>query len=239
MTAASVLVPYRPDGGYRDRAWQWVHRWWATAYPRWQVVEGRPPPGPWCKALAVRDALARADHDLLVIADADVVCDGVGEAVAAVVGGAAWAVPHERVHRLTEHATRLVLAGTPPDRIRGGRARTPYVGVAGGGMVVIPRGSYVRAPLDPRFRGWGQEDESAGLAWHTLLGRPWRGTAALYHLWHPPAPRLNAHVGSRESRALHVRYQYAANTAPAQAARAAMARLIAEHRQTTTTAGGV
>jgi hypothetical protein len=233
----SVLVPYRPDSPERARAWRWVRSWWADHHPDWQVVAGSGPSGPWRKALAVADALARADGDLLVIADADVVSPGVFEAVAQVVqAGAAWAIPHGSVHRLSEAATVMVYDGTPPDRAAelGGYAlraasaapalpRQPYVGVEGGGMLVLPRATYERAPLDPRFAGWGGEDEAHARALVTLAGRPWRGTAPLWHLYHPLAERLNEHVGNAESHALLVRYQYAAKAGPE-----AMAALVAE-----------
>lgn len=222
--AVSVLVPYRPDGGCRDRAWEWVRRWWARQHPRWQIVEGACPDGPWVKALAVADALARADHDLLIVADADVVCGGVRAAVNAVWDGAPWAVPHGRVHRLSEEATAQVLAGADPVAALGGLARKPYTGVEGGGLVVLTRDAYRTSPLDPRFAGWGSEDESWALAMGCLLGKRWRGTEPLWHLWHEPMPRLNSHVGSAESRALHVRYQMASRN------RASMRRLVAEHQ---------
>lgn len=218
----SVLVPYRPDGAHRDAAWTWVSRRWADLHPDWQVVVGAAPDGPWCKALAVADALDRADGDLLVIADADVWTDGVGQAVTAVQAGAPWAVPHGKVHRLTEQATALVLAGTDPAAIVGGLARGRYGGVEGGGMVVLPRALYEQVPLDPRFGGWGQEDGSLGLALATIAGKRWRGVSPLWHLWHPPAGRLNQHVGNAASWALHVRYQVASRSS------AAMRRLLDE-----------
>lgn len=234
----SVLVPWRADGAYRDAAWTWVRRWWADRHPGWQVVEGRCPPGPWRKALAVADALTRADGDVLVVADADVVCDGVQAAVDAVVDGTPWAVPHLLVHRLSEAATAAVLDSADlAVAARAGLDRKPYRGVEGGGIVVLRRATYRRAPLDPRFETWGQDDESWALALSVLAGRRWRGSADLWHLWHPPAPRLNRHVGNASGRALHVRYQYAANTRPARAARAAMARLVAEHRRPAPTGG--
>ena len=222
----SVLVPFRGDGGHRDAAWRWVASWWAGRHPGWQVVAGSGPDGPWCKALAVADALSRADADVLVVADADVVTDGVAEAVAAVEGGAPWAVPHGWVPRLWEAATRLVYSGVPWQQAEqvGGLHRGIYQGVAGGGMAVLRRADYQRCPLDPRFAGWGQEDDSWYLALLTLVGKPVRWTEPLVHLWHEPAGRLNQHVGSAESHALHVRYQYAAK-----AGREAMAALVAEH----------
>jgi hypothetical protein len=218
----SVLVPWRPDGAHRDAAWAWVSRRWADRHPDWQVVVGVAPDGPWCKALAVADALDRADGDLLVIADADVWCDGVGQAVTAVQGGAPWAVPHGKVHRLTAPATALVLEGTDPAAIVGGLARGRYGGVEGGGMAVLTRALYEQAPIDPRFRSWGQEDESWGAALTVVAGKRWRGVTPLWHLWHPPEPRLNQHVGNATSWALHVRYQVASRS------QEAMRRLLAE-----------
>lgn len=232
----SVLAPYRPDGGARDEAWRWVRRWWACEHPTWQVVEGRCDGGPWRKAAAVADALSRADGDLLVIADADVICPGVRDAVAAIVQlGPRWAIPHQQVLRLSREATALVHAGRTPEYAvkAAGLDRPAYTGVKGGGMVVLPRRLYQRAPLDPRFQGWGEEDLAWGLTLTCMAGaQPWRGTAPLYHLWHPAAPRLNAHVGNPANHALHVRYQYASRDP------AGMAALIAEHQQPATTGGG-
>jgi Predicted sugar nucleotidyltransferases len=209
--SVSVLIPYRPDGGHRDQALEWVQRRWAIRHPSWQIIIGEhPADGPWVKARAVADALTRADGEILVVADADVWTDGVALAVDAVHKGAPWAVPHSKVHRLGEKATTRVLAGEEPSTAMGGLARKPYLGVEGGGVVVLPRSTYEKVPLDPRYAGWGQEDESWGLALSTVVGRRWRGTALLWHLWHEPQPRLNSHVGSAESRALHVRYQVAA-----------------------------
>jgi hypothetical protein len=210
----SVLVPFRPDGGHRDAAWQLVSGWWAGRHPDWQVVTGRCPDGPWVKALAVADALARADGDVVVVADADLLCDGVGAAVAAVQAGAAWAIPHLRVHRLSETATAGVYAGAGPACAarRGGLASPPYRGRVGGGLAVMARATYGRVPLDFRFAGYGQEDVSWGRALTILAGRPWRGRADLWHLWHSPQARQPGQprgVGSRASLDLYRRYRAA------------------------------
>jgi hypothetical protein len=219
----SVLVPFRSDGEHRDKAWAYVQNWWARTHPDWQVVVGTCQ-GPWVKAYAIADALTRATGDVLVLADADVICDGVGEAVRQVAHGTApWAIPHHEVRRLSRRATEVVLAGTSPSPSMGGLDQRPYRGVEGGGMVVLPRGDYEQVPLDPRFQGWGQEDSAGGVAWRTLLGKPWRGQGTLWHLWHPPAPRLNRHVGSQDGWALYVRYEYAAKSGPG-----AVRRLISE-----------
>lgn len=170
----------------------------------WPVVEALAPAGPWVKAAAVMPAVEASAADVMVVADADVWCDGLAKAVDAVVQGAVWAIPHGRVCRLTESASEAVEAGASPSR--DDVEQPPYRGVPGGGIVVIPRASVLEVPLDPRFVGWGGEDHSWGYALRTLLGSPWRGSAPLWHLWHPPQPRLSRRIGSAENDALHLRY---------------------------------
>lgn len=204
----TVVVPWRPDGRHRDAAWSWVSARWRDAFPGWQLLQGAAPAGPWCKAAAVADALPDAAGEVLVVADADVWCDGVQAAVDAVASGAGWAVPHLRVHRLTEAATTAVLDGAPlEDRLP--LAQRPYTGFAGGGMTVLPRAVYDEVPLDPRFAGWGQEDEAWALALTCLAGDPWRGSAPLWHLWHPPQDRQSRRWGSPASQDLWRRYHAA------------------------------
>lgn len=205
----SVLVPYRESGEDRAAAWAHLRPLWSRRHPDWQLVEGMGSPhAPWSKGAAVAEALAEASGDIVVVADADVWCDGVPDAVAAVVAGAQWAIPHHRVLRLTELASREVYESGdwPAVRTSLTYAQRPYPGQPGGGITVMTRETYQRAPIDPRFQGWGQEDESWNLCLQRLAGRPWRGTADLWHLWHEPQPRQSRAVGSTASRNLYRRY---------------------------------
>ena len=204
----SVVVPFMSDEPWRLRARDHVTGWYrAQGY---DVIEGACP-GTWRKAVAVTDAARRASGEILVVADADCLCDGVAQAVAAVEAGAPWAIPHTLVHRLDEAATEAVYAGVSP-AVTTGRAQRPYRGFAGGGIVVLPRDTWDRIPIDPRFEGWGQEDEAWAIALTVLSGTPWRGPDPLYHLHHPPLPRLSRHLGSTTSRELLARYSKAARS---------------------------
>ena len=194
--SVAVVVPWRGGCAHRERAWKFLR-------PRyeWPVIEA-PGPEPWCKAASVAPAVEATAADIVVVADADVWCDGLAAAVGAVAGGAPWAIPHHRVHRLTEDATRNTLAGREDYRTE----QIPYPGIPGGGIVVAPRGVIRSIPLDSRFVGWGQEDESWGWALAALVGLPWRGDADLIHFWHPPQQRLTRARGSFESWELRRRY---------------------------------
>jgi hypothetical protein len=158
----------------------------------------------WVKASAVNPAVEETAAEIVVLHDADVWCGGVSVAVDAVAEGAPWAVPHRLVHRLTELGTAAVLDG---DAFVGqSLIQAPYQGVAGGGIIVAPRDTLQRVPLDPRFQGWGQEDEAHAFAMRSLVGDPWRGRADLFHLFHPPQPRWTRRRGSPENWRLRGRY---------------------------------
>jgi hypothetical protein len=197
-----VLIPYRGGCPHRERALAFVLSKLATY--GWPVVIGRHDDGAWCKATAVADALAQTDADTLLIHDADVVCHGLPEAVEAVQAGASWAIPHRSVHRLTEASSARYMAGESHERLP--LAQRAYKGVEGGGIVVVRRAVYEDCPLDRRFVGWGQEDESFGWALLTLHGKPSRHHTALIHLWHPVPQRISRAFGSEEGIDLRKRY---------------------------------
>lgn len=221
----SVVVPWRSSPA-REQAWSWLLGRWRATFPHWQVVEGVcPADGPWRKAVAVADGIRRADADLLVIADADVWTDGVADAVDLVrAGRAPWATPHHLVRRLSAPATDEVLATGqwPTVRTPVTYAERPYPAHPGGGMTVLTRAGYSQAPMDPRFVGWGQEDDAWAIALRLLLGREHRGTADLWHLWHEVPARKSRSVGSPDGMELHRRYVQARSSRPA------MEQLIAE-----------
>lgn len=210
---AVVLVPWRGGCPHREAAWGWVSRRYAEHHPDWRVVRCECPSGPWVKAAAVMPVVAECSEEVLVIADADVWCEGVAEATEAVQQGAPWAIPHRHVARLAPKATAAVLDGAEPK----GQPleQAPYRGAPGGGIVVAHRDTLLDIPLDPRFAGWGHEDASWGAALTKLAGRPWRGQLVLHHLWHPPQPEQSADrlLGTAENRALYSRYLRAAKDA--------------------------
>jgi hypothetical protein len=207
MTPIRVVVPWSPGcDGYRIRNWAWLRQRWP-----WPTIRGL---GglPWVKARAVMPAVADAPQgSIVVVADADVWCNPCG-AIYAVANGAPWAVPHALVHRLTDAATYKFTHG---ERLPLECEEEPYVGYEGGGVIVARREMLLDVPLDPRFVGWGAEDDCWGIALRHLAGDPWRGGEDLVHLWHPPQQRTSRTRGSAESSQLRLRY-YRARQDPAQ-----------------------
>jgi len=219
----AVVIPWRAGCPHRLAALGWVTA--RHEHAGRTVRLGEVCGAGWCKARATDAAMPTSG--IVVIADADVWCDGLDEAIAAVRSGAPWAIPHGNVRRLAQDATGQVLAGTAPSRSMP-LAQRAYRGHAGGGIVVTTADVWQDCPLDPRFIGWGHEDDSWAAALKVLAGEPWRGTADLWHLWHPPQERRSRTTGRRESVALARRYRTARHDIAAMRSLADEARRLLE-----------
>lgn len=225
MPGVEVLIPYQAGCEHRARAIDWVaDRYY---FARFRVrIRRLDPTEPWVKARAVNALLQSSRADIVVIADADVwvAPTGVHAAVDAIAAGAGWAIPHGSVRRLSPEATAAVLAGGELSEDLE-LAERSYRGIHTGGLVIARRETLLEIPLDPRFIGWGGEDQAWGYALHTLLGDAWEGAPPLYHLWHPPQERMTRRVGSVQNDQLRRRYVKARRDP------AVMRALIAEHRE--------
>jgi hypothetical protein len=216
VTSVGVIVPWHPcEDHWRERALMHVLGWWEKNHPDWPVALGQlpNPTDPWRKGLAVHRGLAELDTDIVVVCDADVICDGVTEAVEQIVGlRVGWAVPHRMVYRMNTSSTTLLYQDERYPPLVGAGSVSPdycevYPGTAAGGLVVLPSRMLRDIPIDPRFVGWGQEDQAWARALTMVAGHPWRGRAPLYHLWHEPQKRMTRGIGSPESLALWTRYE--------------------------------
>jgi hypothetical protein len=201
MNDIAVLVPFGNGTPWREKALQYTISWYAEHLENPRLVMGYST-GPWCKAEAVAKALARTTEEVVIVADADSVTPGLKQAVRAVQEGAPWAMPHLKVYRMSQAATEEIYNGASPGSLTGQNRwldQDPYKGYEGGGITVLRREVYLNCPLDPAFRGWGQEDEAWAMALNGMYGPPWRGKAPLYHLWHEKPERLTRYAGSAAS----------------------------------------
>lgn len=207
----TVVIPWADDGQpERAAALAFVLDRWAQRHPTWAVTVATAPADPWCKAAAVMPAVEAAADGPVVVADADVWCDGAAAAVDG-LGEAPWAIPHWYVRRLNAAATTAVYEGVSFEALDAySLAERAYLGVPGGGMLVAPRDVLLSVPLDPRFIGWGGEDYSQGCALLAVYGEPWRSqTEWLWHLWHPPQLRPDRRTPNAANEALRQRYRSA------------------------------
>jgi hypothetical protein len=217
--STDVIIPWSGNCVYRAFSRSYIESRWRSY--GFSVVIGEID-GPWSKALAVAEALKSSTADILVVTDGDVWSDAAPEATNTVETDGGWAVPFSTVHRLTAPASEEMMA--TPGKVGGKLVKPPFRAVPGGGLVILPREMYERAPLDPRFVGWGHEDEAWGMALTTLAGRPMMRNWPLWHLWHPPQDKYRTpeRIASQKLRGRYARARRDQN---------AMRRLTAEARE--------
>lgn len=210
-----ILVPWRTDGGHRERLWGIAQARWRALFPEWPIIEGASPDGPWNRAAAVNRAAREAgDWDIALIVDADVML-ARPQVVAAVetaqrTGKVTWA--HREWVELTRDATEgLIRDGAPlapeldfdPDDVR---KRNP---ISWSCCMAVPRAVWdALGGMDERFVGWGGEDTAFAAAVQGLHGYE-RIEGPVWNLWHDPSgrqPRTREYVSNMR---LRDRYAYA------------------------------
>ena len=193
MTSISVLVPFRDDG-HRGPAMEWIVARWRHYWPEAEVII-RPDDGcdPFSKSQALQSCVREATGDVLILLDADTWCDvpTIRRAVEIAATGR-LVQPASKAHRLGQEVTDELLASDPAcewPMIRPLQVEQTVRPV--GFLHVLSREVWDTVNgYDPRFRGWGGEDNVFLYAVETLVGPVVRLNGAIYSLWHP-RPRMD------------------------------------------------
>lgn len=212
MTGTIVIVPFRPDHGWRDQLWHFLrdHYWAPMGY---EVVVGwHLGDEPFNRSKAINGAADRMWRHA-IIADCDT-----------------W-VPPGQLHRavmnakITKHlsaAFDAVVELTQPtttDLLKGKIGLDDSFGTARvrrrdletqSSMLVVTRELWDKVGgFDERFEGWGGEDNAFWKACSLHGGRPHRISGNAYHLWHPAADGKHAGQEYTKNLALWRRYEAA------------------------------
>jgi len=202
-----LLVPRRPDGGHRDRLWNWCRSHWRRVCPGLPILEGASPDGPFNRSAAINVAAA-GDWDIAVILDADVFAPGeqvfAAEEIARSSGR--MALGFTTYVGLNALVTRELLEGKNLDEVRGAQIRRHSHESS---IVVVTRELFTElGGFDERFVGWGQEDVAFSQAARVLNGEPVRVAGNVYHLHHGKSlERSMRHPEWRANQALGKRYR--------------------------------
>lgn len=211
MTSVSLLVPWRSDGGVRDRLWAWCSDRWRRTAPDVEIVEGRSSDGPFRVGEALNDAASRASGELFFNIAADMVPDV--EALNAAVPYAlehGWAAPFVKTAFLTDTATAQLIAGDADPETELDSEGIVIVNCCNGPTVTHRDAWAEIGGCDNRFAGWGAEDLAFRIALATLIGDGPQLDATLLHLFHGEGIEQETSDGNRE---LFLRYE-AANGNP-------------------------
>lgn len=215
----SVIVPYRPDGGHRDRSWEWVRSRWEALLPRADIVigtdDGGSSPGEFNHPLAINRAVADSVGDVLLIADADTAFDPLWVERANLLveyGEAPWIMPMY-YDKLTERFSSWVLEQDPRLIIEPTADDIDWRGsnVSWAGLIMVSRTAFnFVGGYDERFAWWGADDVAFGLTMDALIGRHLRLKGSAFHLWHPQPASDTQHPHSAAQNRLVEKYKAAA-----------------------------
>lgn len=190
LSDVTVAIPFR-DQGDRTPQLEWLRARYEALLPEVElIVEPDDGEDPFSKTIAVNNCLKKATRPIIAVIDADVWVEREAIETAAKLirnGDTAWVRPADRVLRLTGHTTRKLIqtnpaAPTPTFSEEDCEAITGTVGLA---FIVSAEAFRDIAGMDPRFRGWGWEDNAFNWAMRCLHGQEILFNATLIHLWHP------------------------------------------------------
>jgi GT2 family glycosyltransferase len=215
------LVPWRSDGEYRDKLWDFCRARLERDYPGIPIVMGESPPGAFNRSAAINNAAA-GEWEIAVVLDADVICEWVqmAEAIATALETGHLTFAFDEYRGLTPHMTAKVLSDPIPQNRwspepqwqsaevwnKGVRFRSK---VHESSVVVVRRDLWDElGGFDERFVGWGQEDVAFAQAARVLDGEPIRIPGPVWHLWHERSADRNEHLGRyRANQLLGDRYR--------------------------------
>jgi hypothetical protein len=204
LSDLSVLVPYRPDGGWRDKAW-------AAIEPAWRelgvelVVESPGPgrnPGDFNHPRAINRARDRATRPLLCVADADTGFDREWPALAAAaLADHPWVLPAE-YWQMSQAQTRAARVGRLPAKDAQLDADWVGVGVSWSGLVFVTADAFdLVEGYDERWEWWGSDDAAFAITMGTLVAPAHRLMGRALHFWHPR--QVEHHYGHERHQAQH------------------------------------
>jgi glycosyltransferase involved in cell wall biosynthesis len=203
----SIIIPFRSPnkGNQRVKNLEWLMRYWKTQLPGAEIIIGEDPEPdkPFSKSAAVNNGVEKSTGDVLVIVDADgyISPDSVLHCAKEIRhaikrGQHLWFIPYRQFYRLTEEASRLLLASNPkrpvdftepvhPAHVL--QDTDPTVGHWYGAMIqIMPREAFDCVGCwDERFIGWGGEDHAAMRAMDTLYSLHKTLPGQVLHVWHP------------------------------------------------------
>lgn len=179
-----VCIPYRSDGGLRDKARDYVQAYWEGSER--EVVYGSDEGEPFSPSKARNDAARNAGQwEVAIFCDADSVLGSLTQAAQAeeIAGRTrGYVICHSRICYLEDEATEAVYAGMNPDC----GMTTDRVKKTSETCFAIHRRLWDEVGgYDERFVGWGWQGICFYLAC-LRLGKVDRVNGDIFHLWHGP-----------------------------------------------------
>lgn len=187
----SILIPFKSDGGQREKNWNWLKKRYELLMPNAELCIGDSDIEPYCRSAAINNAAKLATKDIFIIADADMVFD-INQIKTGIemLSQHAWVIPFTITAFLTVEQTNSLLQKDPAIIMSNiDFAGCRYFMNSVSEVNILPRKHFEKiGGFDERFKGWGFEDMAFQSAMDNLCGAFKRiEDAKVWHLYHPPA----------------------------------------------------
>ena len=192
MISVSVLVPFRPDRGERDRIWAWNRQRWEQTMPDAELVvctDGGADGQPFNEGKAWNRCAKRATGEILVITESEVVASAADlkPVIETCYETGGWFVPQTYV-QLSAMQTQNVLALGPTAQLNDKLAKFAdrvFRAESVSPVWVLPREALDKVGgFDERYQGWGWIDKAFAAAMNTLYEPVERFAGTVWHLHH-------------------------------------------------------
>ncbi len=186
----SVLIPYKPDHGWRDFLWKNVEKRYKLLMPQLELCLGLDESELFSRARAINKAARKARGDLFIIADSDVIFNpDLITKIKSYIHLYPWIIPFKIGYRLTYEATMRLLEQKMPKKIKIGPQDIINKNLnrfsSGSLMNAMTRSTFEAVSgFDERFQGWGCEDRAFAISMNTICGNYFKMDETIYHLWH-------------------------------------------------------
>lgn len=188
----SVVIPWRPNGQHeRERNFRLTE---GHFFPMdWPVVPADSGAPNFNRAESRNAGVDYCmDADVVVVCDADFL-----PPLDAVLAACEGALADGKLHQPFTEALYLTEAETASYLAHEGLPERSGADLTGGCFVMTPEAWFEAGGMDPRFEGWGGEDDAFRIAAETLLGPRVHHEGVMPHLYHPFAGKF----GSAEHKA--------------------------------------
>lgn len=193
MNTLSVIIPWRNSGDqWRRQSWDWLLQRYQRLLPEADIFCGHDDSEPFNRSSTRNYLVDKSDGDILLIADADTVFhrEQIEVGIRKILNGASWVIPYaeNRYYNVTADETALIWASpfesTIPELTDSSQWDHKITSWAG--LLLVTREAFdLVGGYDPRFVGWGYEDNAFRAALDHRVGPHARVDSYALHLWHP------------------------------------------------------
>lgn len=186
----SMLVPYTPDGSYREKNWNWLVQRHELLMPGIEICVGDSNITPYSRAAAINSAAKKSTKDILIIVDADLIFN-VTDITNAIhkLSEYEFVLPYNKIVRLSKNETNLLLNQNPFINLTEINTSESAIwtdknSMVGGICILTKKSFKLLGGFDERFMGWGGEDNAFFKSALYTFNKHLRLDGSIYHMYH-------------------------------------------------------